>query len=537
MVSWSEVQKWNAGVFTSLAQQVGDSARDCKSGLSDFTRVLGGFDLEGATASAARDQGHFRIEVARRQVEDLRALQEIFLWAEHEINDIVADVASIHEIERTTNITISASGAVAPRDPMVFYGRNNPFVDDESALQFASTRIASLLSRAEAFISELEARFSRVNSGEAGAEHAYQTSDNEEAQLPPPGSKPKQIAAWWGSLSPQQREELIKKYPEIIGNLDGVDIATRDRVNRSLVDGMLTEAEDRVRQIHDDLADPGMTPPLYPNHYIKALGDVEDIKVLKQFLADNPEKKLLVCDRSGERLKVAIGIGNFDEAQHIGVYVPGKGTTVRGSLLDCVTKSESLWLKASKVAQKPVKDYATVAWLGYDAPLSIPNAANTHRADAGADRLVNFLEGLRVIPRVSQEKLHLTLLGHSYGSTTSGIAASHVQPNVVDDLVLFGSPGSGVQLGAEYRVPEGHRWVSAVPYPGDMVQGIGTDINFGRNPTEMPAFRHISGDATEGETYHTIPQGPFGNHSTYLEDKTETQKDMARIMAGLEPGS
>ena len=530
MVSWSEVQKWNAGVFTSLAQQVGDSARDCKSGLSDFTRVLGGFDLEGATASAARDQGHFRIEAARRQVEDLRALQEIFLWAEHEINDIVADVASIHEIERTTNITISASGAVAPRDPMVFYGRNNPFVDDEPALQFASTRIASLLSRAEAFISELEARFSRVNSGEAGAEHAYQTSDNEEAQLPPPGSKPRQIAAWWGSLSDQQKKKLIEKYPEIIGNLDGVDIKTRNRVNRSLVDGMLAEAEDRERQTHDDLVHRGMTSHSYANRYSKALDDVEDLKVLQKVLK-NPERMLLVCDRSGERLKVAIGSGNFDEAQHIGVYVPGRGTTVRGSLLDCVKKSEGLITAAQKLRES---SYATVAWLGYDAPLSIPDVANTHRANAGADRLENFLEGVSAI---YGEKVHLTLLGHSYGSTTSGIAVSHVSPNVVDDLVLFGSPGSGVQLGAEYRVPEGHRWVSAVPYPGDIVQGIGTDINFGRNPTEMPAFRHISGDATEGETYHTIPRGPFGNHSTYLEDGTETQKDMARILAGLEPGS
>lgn len=532
MVSWSEVQKWNAGVFTSLAQQVGASAEDCKTNLKRFVDVLAGFDLEGATASAARDQGHFRIEAARRQVEDLRALQEIFLWAEHEINDIVADVASIHEIERTTNITISASGAVAPRDPMVFYGRNNPFVDDEPALQFASTRIASLLSRAEAFISELEARFSRVNSGEAGAEHAYQTSDNEEAQLPPPGSKPRQIAVWWGSLSDQQKKKLIEKYPEIIGNLDGVDIATRDRVNRSLVDGMLAEARDRERQTHEDLVHRGMTSHSYANRYSKALDDVEDIEVLQEVLKDR-ERKLLVCDRSGERLKVAIGIGDFDKAQHIGVFVPGKGTTVRGSLLNYVTKSEGLNTTAQGLRKS---SYATVAWLGYDAPLSIPNVANTHRANAGADRLVNFLEGLRVIPRESQEKLHLTLLGHSYGSTTSGIAASHVQPNVVDDLVLFGSPGSGVQLGAEYRVPEGHRWVSAVPYYGDIVQGIGTDINFGRNPTEMPAFRHISGDATEGETYRTFTH-PFGNHSTYLEGGTKTQKNMAEIVAGLEPSS
>ena len=533
MVSWSEVQKWNAGVFTSLAKQVGKSANGCKSNLERFVNVLAGFDLEGATASAARDQGHFRIEAARRQVEDLLALQEIFLWAEHEVNDIAADVASIHEIERTTNITISASGAVAPRDPMVFYGRNNPFVDDEPALQFASTRIASLLSRAEAFISELEARFSRVNSGEAGAEHSYQTSENEEAQLPPPGSKPKQIAAWWGSLSDQQKKKLIEKYPEIIGSLDGVDIKTRDEVNRSLVDGMLAEARDRERQTYDDLVHRGMTSHSYANRYSKALDDVEDLKVLQEVLKDR-ERKLLVCDRSGERLKVAIGIGDFDKAQHIGVFVPGKGTTVRGSLLNYVTKSEGLITAAQKVRES---SYATVAWLGYDAPLSIPDVANTHRANAGADRLENFLEGVSAVYGEKGQKVHLTLLGHSYGSTTSGIAASHVSPNVVDDLVLFGSPGSGVQLGAEYRVPEGHRWVSAVPYPGDMVQGIGTDINFGRNPTEMQAFRHISGDATKGETYHTIPRGPFGNHSTYLENNTETQKNMAEIVAGLEPSS
>ena len=342
MVSWSEVQKWNAGVFTSLAQQVGASAEDCKTNLKRFVDVLAGFDLEGATASAARDQGHFRIEAARRQVEDLRALQEIFLWAEHEVSDIAADVTSIHEIERTTNITISESGAVAPRDPMVFYGRNNPFVDDEPALQFASTRIASLLSRAEAFISELEARFSRVNSGETGAEHAYQTSDNEEAQLPPPGWNPRQIAVWWGSLSDQQKKKLKEKYPEIIGNLDGVDIATRDEVNRSLVDGMLADAEDRVRQTYDDLVHLGMTSPFYADRYTKALDDVEDLKVLKDFIDHHRGQKLLVCDRSGERLKVAIGIGNFNEAQHVGVFVPGKGTTVRGSLLNYVTKSEGL---------------------------------------------------------------------------------------------------------------------------------------------------------------------------------------------------
>ena len=47
----------------------------------------------------------------------------------------------------------------------------------------------------------------------------------------------------------------------------------------------------------------------------------------------------------------------------------------------------------------------------------------------------------------------------------AGIAATLVNDGVIDDLVQFGSPGSGVQDVGEFHVPEGHTYVSAACAP------------------------------------------------------------------------
>lgn len=91
---------------------------------------------------------------------------------------------------------------------------------------------------------------------------------------------------------------------------------------------------------------------------------------------------------------------------------------------------------------------------------------------------------------------NLSMFGHSYGSTTTGIAAANVRHGVVDDVTLFGSPGSGVHDVREYNI-SGTPYVSAVP-SGDIVQGVGTDRNFGANPTRMQGFEHLSDQGPVG---------------------------------------
>ena len=179
----------------------------------------------------------------------------------------------------------------------------------------------------------------------------------------------------------------------------------------------------------------------------------------------------------------------------------------------------------------------------------------------------------------------MTLLGHSYGSVVSGMATTKIADGVVDNLVLFGSPGMGTYEPSEMHVPQGHRFVSGV-YEGDFVQGvsdkrfryyglanglvvvlvpgIGPILSAGMSLAELygeangvgqlgmdpldenSTFVRISGDATGSEEYvrsatlsesglvYNIKDLPLvmSNHSVYMEPGTQTLSDMGRIVAG-----
>ena len=111
-----------------------------------------------------------------------------------------------------------------------------------------------------------------------------------------------------------------------------------------------------------------------------------------------------------------------------------------------------------------------------------------------------------------------------------------------------GSPGSGVQSIDQYNVPKGHVYESSVP-ENDMVQDLGFDSTYGRDPKKLEGITHLSGDATDSERYKPIPPAnerwayptaqqtphPLSNHSTYFDWGTRTSQDFAHIIAGKEP--
>lgn len=106
-----------------------------------------------------------------------------------------------------------------------------------------------------------------------------------------------------------------------------------------------------------------------------------------------------------------------------------------------------------------------VSFFGYDAPPGLIEASSTTLANEGAPKLAGFLNGIDAAREHGAGDAHITVAGHSYGSTTAGIAATLVGDGVIDDLVQFGSPGSGVQDVGEFHVPEGHTYVSAACAP------------------------------------------------------------------------
>lgn len=265
----------------------------------------------------------------------------------------------------------------------------------------------------------------------------------------------------------------------------------------------------------------------------------------------------------GRRVKAAVAQGDVDNAAHIGTFVPGIGTTVNGSLKDYIRQMENLRQAAADQGNLALKDVATVAWLGYDAPGgfspgNLPDITSPKLAQAGSDRLAGFLNGMQASREYGAGDAHMTLVGHSYGSTTSGMAATKVHDGVIDDLVLCGSPGMGTYNASDLHVAEGHRWVSGVPN-GDFVQGMGSLLpgstirleHLGTDPMHDKAFTHLSNDATGYVKYnHGAPPSDshlwlpmlrlglvyppnFDNHSVYLEDGTETVQDFGRVVAGV----
>ena len=105
---------------------------------------------------------------------------------------------------------------------------------------------------------------------------------------------------------------------------------------------------------------------------------------------------------------------------------------------------------------------------------------------------------------------------------TSAIASSDkalptMAPGTVDNVVTFGSPGSGVRNIDAYGLPEGHVYESSIP-DGDAVQGLGPDASYGTNPRKLEGITHLSADATDAANYWTPTPpsiaGAAGGHRT-----------------------
>lgn len=119
-----------------------------------------------------------------------------------------------------------------------------------------------------------------------------------------------------------------------------------------------------------------------------------------------------------------------------------------------------------------------IVWLGYEAPQDV-DVMTTSRAKAGAPVYNEFMDGLQTTNRY-REDLHLTAIGHSYGSLTVGTAAKQSGgiPGV-DDIILLGSPGTGVDKAEDLGVGKEHVFVGAadndivthLPSKGESVRG------------------------------------------------------------------
>lgn len=238
--------------------------------------------------------------------------------------------------------------------------------------------------------------------------------------------------------------------PNTTDSLDQNSHATLERIessNRKLLD----ELEQEYRQL--------------PDGQIKA-DRLADIAAVRESL-QTPDSHLVHLERPGDpsqMIPAAVSIGDPYAAEHISVTVPGVGSTTRKSLSGMTKEAGELVREAGEIslATGMPDTVAAIAYTGYQPPLSMtsPEMLEDDLAQVGADHLRSFLADLNAAAKPG----HTTaLFGHSYGSLMSGIALKEGAGAMVDNVVLYGSPGFEADTPAQMGLRDDQFFVMTAP--------------------------------------------------------------------------
>jgi hypothetical protein len=276
------------------------------------------------------------------------------------------------------------------------------------------------------------------------------------------GADPAAVNAWWDGLSPFEQQGLLEARPELLAQVDGIPTAVRDSANRTLLDGELERRENEIEAVEDRLAaDPGDEDL---RRRLEGLRDTQrDLVRLRDEVSEpyqvgsgGPalERYLLGYSSAGDG-RAVVAIGNPDTADHVSVLVPGTGTDL-GNVGGSLDRAELM--AGDAYWADPGSSTASVLWLGYDAPDEIvPHAMDRGYAEDAAEDLSSFASGLRAVDEDGAS--HVTVTGHSYGSTTVGIAARDAGLDV-DDMVFVASPGVGVDSASDLGIDPDRVWAT-----------------------------------------------------------------------------
>lgn len=341
---------------------------------------------------------------------------------------------------------------------------------------------------------------------------------------------PQAAASWWQAQPLDARTALLADHPDYLGALEGIPTGVRDTANRSLLAGDLADVRAQIAALDAVLA--GQSPQ--GGAASAQQPTLRELRSLRERLAmleavdaqltssADPPRSLLVFDGTMPG-HAAIAIGDLDTADHVAVLVPGMGSHVTNYMGYITANAERVTLTAGRAADYSgdPSTVAAVAWVGYTAPDL--DVVATARASAGVPLLQDALWGIQAAHGTQDP--HLTVLGHSYGSLLSGMTMT--RPTPVDDLMLFGSPGAGVEHASELDVPTGHVFVGEAH--GDAVAdlerfgGDPAQVGFGATTFQTDGGTHpLGGGDTLGST----------GHSQYYDENSESLWNIAAVVAG-----
>jgi hypothetical protein len=384
-------------------------------------------------------------------------------------------------------------------------------------------RLDAIVAQADAVDAQLATAINVVD-----AELPPRTRDALGAPLP---NNARQFNEFWNQLTADEKDTLYRR-DHNIGNHAGMpweptDHLGKDHYNRLHLQELLQQTQadvDRMQHSVDEMlaghhVDDGALYALQAQ-LAAARHQLQGYRVARAGLdrADGMRRYLGYLDEIGH---VAVAIENPDSAKRNGIFVPGTGQDpARLAFSD--SRAVAMY-NAARAADRTLgpRDVSITTWMGYDRPMGLSHAAFRDPARAGADGLDAFEDGLRA-SHAGPASID-TVIGHSYGSTVIGAAASGGHHLDADNVIAVGSPGMLVaRAGALSLAPGAH--VYAMRAANDIIgiTGAVTEWTLGPNPT-APNFGagHLAADP--------------GTHDSYWDQQNIALANIGAVIAGVAP--
>lgn len=528
----TDIEHWDPEAVRSVfdaAIRRAHGTRTASAAITELMRLapFGGDAAEAAHAAGARTTG-----MLDDHADACEAVGRAAEQSADEIAAIKARLKDIRGLAREAHLVIDeATGAALPPPTLFTFSPADQqrILDDAVRL---TERLRQLLSDAEVADEDLAAAI-RGSDGDLPADQV----DAQLSHQPPKmatllsmleaGGTPDQVGAWWHALTPAQQDHAKQWAPETIRNLDGIPVGVRSQLNLAVLQREIDRLERGWIGAFGWRTDPDK------------LGDLQ---ALQQALATTPATSLILLDTTGNPRKVlaAVGIGDVDNAERVGVTVGGLNTRVSTSVGGMVNQAAAQRNKATELRAAAgltsADAVASIAWLGYDAPDSLRDVIHDWQARDGAQRLNSFYRGLAATTNATEQ--HITAFGHSYGSLTTSLALQGGAP--VSDVVLYGSPGAELTDASQLGVASGHAYY--LIGVDDVVAEVLSEFDaFGPALQDVPGMTALSsldgysfGERNGDGTFHERAYG----HSDYarLGSNGELRMsgyNMAAVLAGL----
>ncbi|MGY4709206.1 alpha/beta hydrolase [Mycolicibacterium sp. CBM1] len=599
----ADIERWNAGDVREVFHAASSRAQAIKDAADGLARLPAFETWGGEAAEAATDA----ISQTRKDLdahgEEALVVANAARSAADNIERIKSELATVKADAESLGMEIDPiAGTVVP----------GPTVRNPMEAQLKQAQLQPRLDTIVAEANLVDMALANAINMASGTTAIPPSGPHPEIPDHPPPDDPKQFAEYWRSLSRDQKDYLFS-HDHNIGNHPGMPAGDdqypgSDHYNRLHLADQLSDAEtaqaqaDALKAQHPDWADGrGVPEPSRPGaifddrlKYEAWQRQYDDTRARSKYLPDlqavdatvkdHPERKLMLLDTSsGRQARAAVAVGDPDRADHVSVTTPGLNTTVHGAVEGMANEAAHLRQEALRQLQaNPGHAHdtvATVAWIGYDAPQVSGwddlrgsaaggwEVSHDAVARAGAVDLSKFYDGIAGAHEGGP--VHLTAVGHSYGSLTTGLALQEPGNHSVGDAILYGSPGIEASTPADLGLQSGH--VFTMETPDDPIQNVydlppwahvaaatlpppfrdfGESImrtmdlsgagKFGPNPATNPNFVHLETGAV------SVPDGGGGTlnldaahgHSEYPRFTDDglprtTNFNIAAVIAGL----